>query len=194
MNEESVKNQRICGELVHRHVICNVSNLIGHFARNCDSLDGSDYDWEDDLRPLLESVDYEEAARYAGWVPADELNYDQQLSAKDDGIEDYNFYLPGEYPALQSYSDAEDWEDLCRIEGIEPDPDEIYEHWVVDDFLYEKLEQQGESVGELFNLRIWGRGCTGQVIKLDSVIQQIAADMEILAGQANEWKWVHDDS
>ena len=34
---------------------------------------------------------------------------------------------------------------------------------------------------------VWGRGSTGQAILLDWVVAQIAIEMEILEGQANDW-------
>ena len=70
-----------------------------------------------------------------------------------------------------------DWEKLADIFGIEPDYDEVYEHWIVSDFLGRKLEEQGETVRTVLGLTIWGRCCTGQAIALDYVIQRIAVDL-----------------
>lgn len=70
-------------------------------------------------------------------------------------------------------------------EGEERD---VYEHWIVTDWLGDMLAKRGETVGDLFDFTIWGRTCTGQAIKLDEVIADIAAELEILHGQAHEWK------
>ncbi|MEZ4621175.1 MAG: hypothetical protein R2867_37525 [Caldilineaceae bacterium] len=56
---------------------------------------------------------------------------------------------------------------------------EIYEWWVVSDWLAEKLEEQGEAM--LINDfgKWWGRTCTGQAIYLDSVIEEIYDEIEM---------------
>lgn len=70
-----------------------------------------------------------------------------------------------------------DWESICREYDIEPAYGEVYEHWIVSRWFAEKLKEKGEPVGEFANLYIWGRGTTGQSIYMDSVIQDIAADL-----------------
>lgn len=67
------------------------------------------------------------------------------------------------------------------------DVNEIYEYWIVTEYLYRKLEEAGEPVIEWGDLNIWGRCCTGQAILLDSVISDICSDMEILEGQKYDW-------
>ena len=60
-------------------------------------------------------------------------------------------------------------------EGDEIEP-EIYEFWSVSDWLYDKLKIEGEIVFECLDFFVWGRRTTGQAIKLDDVIQKIAAE------------------
>jgi hypothetical protein len=67
------------------------------------------------------------------------------------------------------------------------DMQEIFEWWIVSDWLYEKLKAKGEPVLEWGNNSYWGRCCTGQAIMLDSVIDNICSDMEILEGQQYSW-------
>lgn len=62
---------------------------------------------------------------------------------------------------------------------VRPDPEypdeplEVFEHWIVDRWLADELKKRGETVGELFGLRIWGRATTGQFIAMDEVIRAI---------------------
>lgn len=68
------------------------------------------------------------------------------------------------------------------------EPIEEYEHWIVSDWLANKLEERGEMViRDFLGLTIWGRTSTGQAIKLDWVISKICEEMEILEGQEHEW-------
>ena len=71
-----------------------------------------------------------------------------------------------------------DLEELCRVADIDTDDyrSEIFEHWIVSDWLARKLKERGETTGELCGLTIWGRGTTGQSICLDHVIQDIALE------------------
>lgn len=70
-----------------------------------------------------------------------------------------------------------DWEKLCRDHDIDPDEDEVYEHWIVSNWLANKLKERGHTVGEICGLTIWGRGCSGQAVALDRDIQQIALEI-----------------
>lgn len=68
-----------------------------------------------------------------------------------------------------------------RLEGEDDaqecgDPQEIYEWWVVSNWLIRQLKNRGEPV--LINAygTWWGRTCTGQAVYLDSVIQEICTE------------------
>lgn len=50
---------------------------------------------------------------------------------------------------------------------------EVYEWWLVDRWLLIQLKKRGEVVIENDYGFWWSRGCTGQAIKLDSVIEEI---------------------
>jgi len=53
---------------------------------------------------------------------------------------------------------------------------EIFEWWSVSDWLADKLENRNEIVFEYLDFKVWGRQTTGQAIKLDKVIQEIAEE------------------
>src|SRR5579864_5766786 len=50
---------------------------------------------------------------------------------------------------------------------------EIYEWWIVSDWLAEKLKKQGEPILDNNYGTWWGRTTTGQAIFLDEVIEDI---------------------
>ena len=55
---------------------------------------------------------------------------------------------------------------------------EVYEHWIVSDWLADKLADKGEVVDKDFHgLTIWGRCATGQAIMLDRVVCDIYDDL-----------------
>ena len=72
-------------------------------------------------------------------------------------------------------------------EEPESEPQEIFEWWIVTEYLCKKLKAKGEPVMEWGNNYYWWRCCTGQAILLDCVISEICAEMEILDGQQYAW-------
>lgn len=75
--------------------------------------------------------------------------------------------------------------DFGELDNTQP---EIYEWYAVSDWLGKRLSQYGEVVIDAYGKRYWGRQCTGQSIICDSVIEQIAYDLEILEGQTHSWE------
>ena len=87
-----------------------------------------------------------------------------------------------------AFDDEEEaWKDCCEQNNLEPDPYDVYEHWVVSDFFSRKLQAVGEKVVDFGKLDVWCRTCTGQAILLDPCIAEIAEGMEILVGQQYSW-------
>ena len=56
---------------------------------------------------------------------------------------------------------------------------EIYEFWAVSEWLGDKLKEKGEVTFEMLDFMVWGRQTTGQAIKLDEVIQEIAEELKL---------------
>ena len=78
-------------------------------------------------------------------------------------------YLIAELATNDKYCD-----ELSELFGNEDN--EIFEHWIISEYLATKLEKEGEAIcKDFYGLTLWGRGCTGQAISLDSVICDIIA-------------------
>lgn len=72
----------------------------------------------------------------------------------------------------------DDIENLYQINedlegGFEEEPQEIFEWWLVSDWLLGKLREVGEPVINSDFGCLWGRTCTGQAIIMDGTIQSI---------------------
>ena len=73
-------------------------------------------------------------------------------------------------------------------EEFAQEENEIYEYWLVSDFLGKKLAAHGEPVLDCGYMGyVWGRTRTGQAIACDWVIERICEEMEILHGQKLAW-------
>lgn len=170
IDPNSAKNQRITAKLVEREVIYCVSCLVDELRKKAEEFP----DYQDDLYSSgIGLPDYEEAASQAGWEELPEDDERGTFLNSDGGT-----------------SDADDWQELCEEQNIDVSDyePEVFEHWIVSDFLAGKLEAHGQRIlRDFFGLTVWCRCTTGQSISIDGVIQQIAADMEILDGQKYAW-------
>lgn len=123
---------------------------------------------EDEYFSLFESQDYEQAVR--DWI--DDL--DDLADVRADA------WIEGEYTKEDLIKELEsegDWEDFANEYNIEPYTREVFEHWIVSDWLARQLESQGETVVDFgAGCRVWCRTTTGQAISMDYVIQKIAEE------------------
>jgi len=71
----------------------------------------------------------------------------------------------------------DEYQTICNEHDLDYDYDEVYEHWLVSDWLARRLTDKGEITGEVAGLTVWGRCCSGQSICMDSVIQEIATSL-----------------
>lgn len=142
---------RTIDDMVRMEVFHCVSSLVATLASGYGSIHGAS-----DLRDLTEQAaelcapidDWEEAAIQAGLTSLDP------------------------YPAGTT------WQDLCEQHDFDPYQREIFEHWIISDWLADQLEARGERVDRDFaNLTIWGRTTTGQGIAQDAVMADIHAAM-----------------
>lgn len=64
-------------------------------------------------------------------------------------------------------------DDIANLSVSDEDPQDIYEWWVVDRWLLDKLKIHGQPVLRSEYGDWWGRTTTGQAIALDCVIEEI---------------------
>lgn len=158
---------RTADQLVQQEVLANVSHLVGLLAEGCAMIvHGREQmrricNLAEQAQELAAPIDdWEEAAIEAGW------------SRNDDGTWSHMGDSPGQEPPAPSAQAA------CEISDADPVDREVFEHWIVTDWLADKLEAKGEKVDRDFaGLTIWARTTTGQMVAMDAVIQEIAADL-----------------
>lgn len=113
--------------------------------------------------------DWDEAAIQAGWIKDgvwhgyDHDKYPNWLAAETNG----------------ECSNHDTAQEACEANDIDPYQREVFEHWIVTEWLAEKLEAQGEKVDKDFDgLCIWARTTTGQMIAADAVLERVAKQAE----------------
>ena len=160
----SVENQKILSTLVEREVVQRASVMVSAL----DKIEGLD--------PETEQAIIDLGSRYV-----DNTEAIEELEDERDFRELFDF----------TTTDEDEYEQLgCKIKELEDEqdnPSEVLEHWIVSESLGLKLGQRGEIVRKFFDFTIWGRTTSGQSISIDSVIVEIALEMEILTGQKYDW-------
>ncbi len=104
------------------------------------------------------------------WIDYAENLYDESPET----IEEYLTYETEIGPETWGELDSFERHDLAIKYGFEPSPQEIFEWWLVSDWLADKLSQFEEPVLRTAYGTWWGRTTTGQAIKLDYVMRKIA--------------------
>jgi hypothetical protein len=152
--------QRAVGEFVGREVIYGVSALVAEIGKTK----------IDDWLHLFAQDDWKSAVCEAiGTLPSDELR--EFLTVNDCAADEGADGLTLSRACLRILETGNSWQEFAEAHGIEPQQHEIYEHWIVSDWLAARLEQRGELIErDFYGLTIWGRACTGQAILLDAVI------------------------
>ena len=84
-------------------------------------------------------------------------------------------YLVTELMSQEKYFD--ELSELFDQEDDEGNIQEVYEFWAVSSWFAEKLKAHGELVADFFDLIIWGRQTTGQLICMDAVIDDITREL-----------------
>ena len=157
---------RTIENLVQTDVHYCVSTLVAALANMSDVYEGGDYAY--DLHSILVQDDYEEPCIQAGWTVSPD---------RDGGYTAEQTTAQGRGRLLLSADTViEAWRDLAESEQIEPMQREALEHWIVSEWLADKLEEQGEMVArDLYGMTVWGRCTSGQAIDSDSVMERIHA-------------------
>jgi hypothetical protein len=135
-----------------------------------------------------EDVQQHYRQEYAKYLSEVNCNLDPVESPTDfnwDSEDDREFLFkmeckrPSDTDDLTKYliANRDDW-NLCYkllAEGDEPATTdlEVFEYWLVNDWVGRKLQSVGEKVVELMNLTIWCRTTTGQSIWMDSCFYQL---------------------
>lgn len=140
---------RTIDQLVQQEVIYCVSHLISELGKTFDGSDLSERIFE-----ICIKDDWETAAR-------ESVDWSEN---REDGSTDW---------------DESDWRNFCEDHDIEPYQIEAYEHWIVSEWLADKLLSYGEMVSkDIHGLTVWGRTTTGQLIAMDWVIEKIYSDLQ----------------
>ena len=172
----STENQHIKGLLVQREVYYCQSMVVSEMLQN-DLIDWGDISNYYTYRAQLSTGEWE-------GTEEEKSELIEELEQKAEELEEEKSELIEEIE--EQITALED--DIRELESCDWQPQEIYEWWLVSDWLANRLEEMGHPILREMGCTWWGRCCTGQAIRLDYSISKIAEDMEILKGQKYSWE------
>jgi hypothetical protein len=162
-------------DIVRREVFYCVSSLVSTLAGGYGSIENTE---RLRSRGRAAQAALSELTEQAFELASPLLDY--EAAAEDEGWE----FISDEFGAriCRDKTDGTTWEgtaeDICRDFEIEPHEREVFEHWIVSDWLADKLAEHGEKVDKDFaGMTIWARTTTGQGIASDYVIERIAEQL-----------------
>lgn len=148
-------------QFVRNEVHCNVSRFVEFILKN---------EHADPQNAPLSLEDFENLETYpeyfGKYVRFPGGTY-EQLKAEYERVED----MQGPFQSAKE-------DELDELEKLDPEPQEIFEYWLVSSHLAEDLRDKGEPVAILSGLHVWGRTCTGQAISMDPVISEIYQELK----------------
>jgi len=148
-------------QFVRNEVHCNVSQFVEFVLKN---------EHADPQNAPLSLEDFENLETYPEYfgkhVRFPGGTY-EQLKAEYERVED----MQGPFQSAKE-------DELDELEKLDPEPQEIFEYWLISSRLAEDLRDKGEPVAILSGLHVWGRTCTGQAISMDPVISEIYQELK----------------
>lgn len=131
---------------------------------------------DDAKLPEIEVMEtQEDGTEYWGWTNGPDPIWTEEDDARTAAIESV---LPAIRQCVwELVNTDDDYQWVCNEYNLDPDQVEVYEHWVVSDWLARKLAEKGQITGDVAGLTIWGRCCTGQSLSLDHVIREITREL-----------------
>ena len=162
--------QRLLQDFVNREVVHCFSQAIFELQKSAKE----DSDLYQQIIELSSKVDYYSALEAEGWSYKKGVLVNLSDSLYWDGSSILDIEEEEALEVSYDESDVEEERSLCGELGIDPEQEEVYEHWIVTEWLGKKLQAYGELVDfDFLGLVIWGRTTTGQSICMDSVIERI---------------------
>jgi len=169
------KNQDIKSKFVAQHVFANVNSLVEYCLKNEDPNSPINFD-------MIENYWFypEFNGHFVKFDGGSEDKKQEEIERAESLLELGDAEFTAEDQALIQ-------DELQCLKDLESEPSEIFEWWLISDYLFDKLRDKGYPIIDFSNGYLWGRTTTGQAILLDGIISHICAEMGILEGQENAW-------
>jgi hypothetical protein len=175
--------QRACDLWVERNIGQCVSSLMYDVGRNLEECSRIfDFDYDEALG-WFQREDYEEVVSYhISNLDRDEVvEYLTGRSIECRCDEDIATLREAMFEDIKS----EDLDEYARENGIDPDYDEVYEHYIVNSsWAADDLRAYGQIVFEFGGMTIFGRCTTGQSVLLDGWVCRLMRDLP-----DDHWIW-----
>jgi len=178
------KRQELAGELVGRDVYACQSYLVDSMLKVTAESNPGDLPTFDDIEGLYPTPDGWTLEQCKDWLDEYGIGHPDpdpwamstdELAELVEGLDEQKTVTVEDIADLitdETIDGIDAWRDAIRDNA---EPAEIFEWWLVSDWLAERLSEKGQPTLEYSGNHWWGRCTTGQAILLDGVIQEIAS-------------------
>ena len=181
---DSLANNRILAALIEREVLHCISSTVQFAAATTELHEACELDY-DDVHSLLSQPCWTESAVEH---LASKMTRSEMIAWLEERDVEGSFDTMADVDVSHAVMiNIDNCEQFCSDQGVDIIEDEAYEHWAVTEWMRDALKEEGAITGDLLDFNVWGRTTTGQSIRLDRIIKQVAAKMKILAGQKYSW-------
>lgn len=171
MERNSNINQKIKGKFIQNEVLACATNLVDYILQQ-DDYQNAPFTY-DDIENLY--IDNSEEIKELEEEREELTEQIEELEENEEQIQIINNRL------------EEIEEQIEELEQEQEEQQEVYEWWIVTDYLANKLKEHKEPILSNGWNYYWGRCTSGQAILLDNVISDICEELEILDGQERSW-------
>ena len=164
---QDLKMQSVIDRIVEREVLVNASQMVSQLCAGGLCINSASFG--ELYHECLARPDYSVEPDGFSIEKSDDAYY--WICNCDDGsTETSEFVFDTEEAAIRNA-----WDEI----GEQPDDfEEALEHWIVSDWLADKLEDHDAMIcRDVFGFNIWGRAETGQSLTMDNDLLKIAANV-----------------
>ena len=178
----TMTKEQIIQRIIDQEIYVNASTFVRDLLE-------TDADYFDDLAPCLIADDWRE--------PVTEAIQDGTAATLADLITEFGFLIDDVDPdeldtsdpvepletvglahcrsAILNQIDGNEWQDVAEHMDIDPYTEEALQHWLVSDWLADKLEAVGGLVArDVMGFEVWGRTECGQSLTMDGTLSAVA--------------------
>lgn len=136
-------------------------------------------DWEEPVRYEITNDAYVSDLVDVAEMVDTELTTKTGVVIDHDNASDFELSGVNTSALLEAIEENDQWQEVAELLDVEPETIEALQHWVVSDWLADKLQKVGAMVSEdVLGFNVWGRTDCGQSLEYNSDLRKVAELIE----------------
>lgn len=135
-------------------------------------------DWETPVRDALSDITPGGLADVCGFLGVDLQTKDGEI-VTDEMAETIDHDAVDRSAVIAHIEESNQWSEVGEYLSLDPETIEALQHWLVSDWLAERLERIGALISQdVLGFNIWGRTDCGQSLEMNSDLRKVAELVE----------------